>query len=94
MLYKRYGFAFPGFKNQMSGFASVVIYQLSVLQYLSLFTQVNLNFVLCHSPADPFFPHINYHYFTAGVVVLNIISLMARWLSYLVVLPFKLFYDS
>lgn len=76
----------------MAGFASVVIYQLTVLQYLSLFTQVNLNFALCHSPADPFFEHINYHYFTAGVVVLNIISFMARSLTYVLVLPFKFYY--
>lgn len=55
MLYRRYGFVFPTFKNQMAAYATFVIYQLAILVPLGLLTQVNLDFALCHSPATPFY---------------------------------------
>lgn len=90
VLYRRYGFLRPSFRNQMAAFATMVIYQLTVLTNFGILTQVNLNFALCHSPADPFFPHIGYHYFTAGVVVLNVFSFMGRWVNYAMVFPIRM----
>jgi hypothetical protein len=84
----------PGFKNQIAAFCTMVFYQLCVLVPLCLATKVNLNFALCHSPADPFFPYIGYHYFTGGVVVLNLFSYISRWINYIVVLPLKFYFDA
>lgn len=78
----------------MASFGTMVLYQLIVLLPLCLITMVNLNFALCHSPADPFFDYVGYHYFTGGVIVLNLFSTVSRWLSYLMVLPLKIYFDN
>lgn len=76
----------------MAAFSTVVIYQFMILMILSLTTTVNLNFVLCHSPQDPFYPFIGYYYMTFFVLFLNFSSWVTRWLCYLLVLPCKLYY--
>jgi hypothetical protein len=63
----------------------MVLYQLIVLAPLSKLTMVNLNFTMCHSPADFSYPHIGYYYFVACAFVLNICSYICRWLSFLIV---------
>ncbi len=78
----------------MASFATMVIYQLGLLLPLSLLTQVNLNFALCHSPADPFYSYTGYHYFTAAVAVLNVLSYLGRWINYLLFLPIKIYGDQ
>jgi hypothetical protein len=82
----------PGFKDQMASFGAVAVYQLIVLVPIGFITQVNLNFSLCHSPADPFYPHIGYHYFAAAaLLVLNIFSFLGRYIVYLMTLPLRMF---
>ena len=93
LLYRRYKLLRPNFKNQMASFGTKVIYQVGVLLPLCLITTVNLNFALCHSPADPFYPYIGYHYFPAAVIVLNVISFLGRWITYLLILPIELYYN-
>ena len=87
LLYRRYGFLTPTFTSQLAAFSSLCIYQLTWLLFISRTTMVNLNFVLCHTPADPAFPHIGYHYVTAAIFVLNIISWVGRWICYAIVFP-------
>lgn len=65
----------------------MVLYQLLVLLPWCLLTKVNLNFALCHSPADPSFEHIKHHYFTAAVMALNIFSFIGRNICYVILLP-------
>ena len=85
VLTKRYGFMTPTFKNQMAAFGTIAIYQLYVLVPFSRSTMVNLNFALCHSPADPLYPIVKYYYFAFCTVFLNIFSYLARWTSLLVI---------
>lgn len=84
----------PTFKNQMCSFGTMVIYQLILLAPIGRFTQVNLNFALCHSPADPAFPYIGYHYFTCAVAVLNVFSFIGRYGLFIVLLPLKYLYKK
>lgn len=60
----------------------MVIYQTLVLTTLSDISEVNLNFTLCHSPADPFFKVLGYKYFLYAQLYLNIgsyICLVLMW---------------
>lgn len=94
ILYRRYKFIMPNFKNQMTSFSTMVIYQLVVLVSIGLLTTVNLNFSLCHSPADPFYQYVGYHYFTGAVLLLNFLSFLGRWITYTMVLPVKFYYKA
>ena len=94
VLYPSYGMVKPKIKNQMCAFATMVIYQLLVLAPVGRLTQVNLNFALCHSPADPSFEYIRHHYFPTAMIVLNIISAIARYIIYGFLLPLKQLYKS
>lgn len=82
VLAKRYGFMKPTFKNQMASFGTIALYQFLILVPFSRNTMVNLNFALCHSPADPLFPTIGYYYFVVCTAFLNLSSYIARWISY------------
>jgi hypothetical protein len=84
----------PNFKNQVCAFGTKVIYQLLLLAPIGRLTQVNLNFALCHSPADPSFEYIRHHYFPTAMIVLNIISNIARYITYGLLLPLKQLYKS
>jgi hypothetical protein len=64
VLYRRYGNLFPSFKNQMASYSTILAFQMLVLTVISRALRVNLNFTLCHSPAEPFFDAYGYHYFT------------------------------
>jgi hypothetical protein len=55
VLNKRYGFLKPTIKNHIPAFSTMVLWQILVLSPLSRNTMVNLNYALCHSPADPSF---------------------------------------
>lgn len=94
ILYPRYGMVKPNFKNQICAFATMVIYQLLLLTPVSRFAQVNLNFTLCHSPADPSFEYIGHHYYSIAMIILNIISFIARYIIYGFLLPLKQLYKS
>lgn len=78
----------------MASFASMTIYQLGVLVPISLLTQVNLNFSLCHSPADPFHQFVGYHYFSGAVFALNFFSLIGRWVLYIMILPLQMYFRT
>ena len=43
---------------------------------------VNLNFTLCHSPADPFYDKLGYYYYAVAVIHLNMASYALRWFTY------------
>lgn len=58
----------------MFGFGTMSVYQYGVLTAASDFTQVNLNFTLCHTPADPSFAIWGYWYFFFGQFYLNLAS--------------------
>lgn len=85
ILKRRYGFIRPGFTNQITSFSSLIFYQLLVLTPVSRMTKANLNFTLCHSDADFLFSSLGYHYYMAGVVNLNFLSFICRWITYLTV---------
>lgn len=90
ILFRRYDFVKPNFKNQFAAFASLGIYQCSVLFFFSVLTSVNLNFALCHSPSDPFFAIFGKWYFPFAMFYLNFGSWMSRWVLYLMVYPLRL----
>jgi hypothetical protein len=83
ILSTRYVFVKPTFKNQIAAFCSLALYQLAVLGPLSILTMANLNFALCHTPADPLFPYVKEHYFPICTLALNVISFFFRYLTYL-----------
>jgi hypothetical protein len=82
VLSRRYIFIKPTFKNQIAAFCSMVLYQLVILAPLSILTMANLNFTLCHTPADPLFPYVKEHYFPICTIALNVISFLFRYLTY------------
>lgn len=53
------------------------LYQFGILTILSDLTYVNLNFTLCHSPADPGYDWFSYGYFFMGQIYLNFSSYVA-----------------
>lgn len=73
----------PTLKNQLPAFATIAIYQFLVLGPFARLNMVNLNFVLCHSPADPSFEIVGYYYFVVCTLFLNIFSYLARWVSFI-----------
>jgi hypothetical protein len=77
----------------MAAYGTFIIYQLCFLLPISLLTTVNLNYVLCHSPYDPFHTFFGDHYIPGGVLLLNIFSFFARYINYIIVLPLKLYFD-
>jgi hypothetical protein len=83
ILSKRYTFVKPTFKNQLAAFSSLALYQFLILGTFSIITMANLNFALCHTPADPLFPYVKEHYFAICTVGLNVISFIFRYLTYL-----------
>ena len=93
LLYRRYGYSVPTFKNHMCAFGTLGIYQLAVLANTSIATKVNLNFALCHSHADPLQPFFGYHYIMAAPAYLNFNSYLCRWVHYATILPVKMYYD-
>jgi hypothetical protein len=64
ILHRRYGMFMPGFKDNWASFGTFGAHQTLILVPLGRWLKVNLNFALCHSPAEPFFPPFGYHYFT------------------------------
>lgn len=84
ILYRRYGFKRPRLLDQLAGFATLIIYQLTVLTSLSRLLKVNLNFSLCHSSADPFYALSGYLYYACATIHLNFASYVFRWFSYLI----------
>jgi len=64
--------------NQLVGFSSFAVYQLAVLAPVSILTKGNLNFALCHTPADPIYKMFGYHYFSIHNFTLNLASFILR----------------
>lgn len=60
----------------------MALYQLAILGPISIMTMANLNFVLCHTPADPLFPYVKYQYFVVCTVALNVFSYIFRYISF------------
>ena len=89
LLYRRFGFLKPTLTNQLASYSSIMVYHLTVLMFVGITTMVSINFVLCHSPFDPFSPYIGYHQFTAYIIFTNFVSYVGRWASYFIVLPLK-----
>ena len=75
LLTRRYGgLDFPSLKNQIFGFGTTIIYQYALLAPVSDWSLVNLNFTLCHSPADAGFDLFGYWYFFVASIYLNFFS--------------------
>ena len=83
ILNRRYGFLKPNLTNHVTAFSSIMIYQVGILAPMSRIFMVNLNFTLCHSPADPFYDKIGYYYFAVATIHLNMASYVFRWFTYL-----------
>ena len=90
ILNRRYGFIKPTIINQIVSFSSFTLYQLIILFPLSLMSSVNLNFVLCHTPADPTFEYIKHYYFVVAILLLNIFSYLGRLVNYSMVRMFEI----
>jgi hypothetical protein len=78
----RYGLTTPTITSQIFGFSTMTIYQYVVLTPVSRFSKINLNFALCHTPADPGFDMFGYHYFFYGFMYLGLLSYMTRLILY------------
>ena len=63
----------------------MAIYQYAILTGISDLTKVNLNFTLCHSPADASFDIWGHWYFFFGQFYLNI----ASYLFLIIMWPIK-----
>ena len=50
ILYRRYGFTVPGWRDHLVGFGCYILYHIIVLVPLCRATMVNINFQLCPSP--------------------------------------------
>jgi hypothetical protein len=91
ILNKRYGFLKPNLKNHLPAFSTIALYQFWVLVPFSRSNMVNLNFALCHSPADPSFEIVGPYYFVVCTLFLNIFSYLTRWVSYLqIIIVYKI----
>ena len=88
VLLRRYGYETPTIKNQLVAFCSVCLYQLLILTPLSRISMVNLNFTLCHTPADPIFESVKHHYYFIYMFILNIFSFFGRLINYVMLYPF------
>jgi hypothetical protein len=75
----------PGFKNHVAGFGTNVTFQFFLLVPIGRFLKVNLNFAICHSPYEPYYPLFGYHYLVAEVFNLCLIAYLLRWANYLYV---------
>lgn len=91
VLAKRYGFLKPNLKNQLAAFTTMALHQVLILAPLSRYTKVNLNFALCHSPADPLFDTVGCYYFVICAFGLNLLSYIFRWVSYFIAKVFYFF---
>ena len=69
---------FKAFSFQLMGFAAVSIYQRSVLFVASALSHVNLNHVLCHSEADPFYKFVGDYYYVYSEFYLNLLSYLVK----------------
>lgn len=78
ILHRRYGMFRPGFKDNVASFATFGAHETLILVPFGRWLKVNLNFALCHSPAEPFFPPFGYHYFTIEFFNLCLISYIIR----------------
>ncbi len=88
---RRYGFLRPTIMNQLIAFTSLCLYQLLVLFPLSVLTAVNLNFALCHSPADFTYQLFGSHYFAISMFSLNLYAYFGRWFVYLILVkPYEI----
>jgi hypothetical protein len=94
ILSRRYGFMRPTVRNQMGLFSIKVLYQCLALAPLSRLTMVNLNFSLCHSPADGLFKYYGPYYFLVCSLALNLLSYIARWACYFQVQLYQLIVGS
>ena len=63
----------------------MALHQILILAPFARVTKVNLNFALCHSPADPLFDTVGCYYFVICAFGLNVLSYIFRWVSYLIV---------
>jgi hypothetical protein len=72
-------FRFGSLWYQLIGFATFSIYQRTVLFIVSAFSTVNLNFVLCMSPADPFAKRFGSWYYIFGEFYLNLASYLTKF---------------
>jgi hypothetical protein len=88
VLRRRYGNMLPKFKNQVAAFGTILAFQMLVLMTTSRALKVNLNFTLCHSPAEPFFDDYGYHYYTIEIFNVCLIAYAVRLTTYLYVEAF------
>lgn len=82
LLLPRYGLPTPTFSSQVFGLATMTIYQYAVLTPASRCSKVNLNFTLCHTPADPGFDIFGYWYLLFGWFYLGVFSYITRLILY------------
>lgn len=83
ILASRYGFLKPNFKNSQAAYSTSILWLCFVLVPLSRSNMVNLNFAICHSPADPFFDYVGHFYFICCIIFVNLLSYVCRWVSWI-----------
>lgn len=69
------------FSQHIFSFSFFVIYQRIVLFSLSHLTTANLNYTLCHTPADPFYPVFKQYYYIFSEFYLS-------FMAFVVLIPF------
>lgn len=78
VLHRRYANHWPSLKAHLAGFATMIAFQTIVLVPFGRFLKVILNFALCHSTAEPFYPLFGYHYFAMEVLNLCLIAYLVH----------------
>jgi hypothetical protein len=88
VLYRRYGFPKPSLKNHLCGYGTFIAFHMLLLVPISRFLKVNLNFALCHSPDEPFYPNFGYNYVLLEIFNVCAIAFLVRFATYFYVKGF------
>lgn len=81
ILYRRYGFRAPGWRDTLVGFGCYILYHIIVLVPICRLTKINVNFQLCPSPEE-WFLSFGYHYYAIEVINLGIIAYVIRLVTF------------
>lgn len=64
LLHRRYEYMKPTLLNHATAYGNILLYHMAFLAPFCRLTKSNINFMICHSPAEPFFDGFGYHYFS------------------------------
>lgn len=84
LLNRRYGYVKPTLANNFPSYGTMILFHLLILVPVCRLTKANINFQLCHSPAQPLYPSFGYHYYSLEIINLFLICLIIRWVSYFI----------